>query len=387
MSNAWGTFGEYGFGSDAWQGHQATVGLVRYWEIGEHRSLMQQLESFLDSVLETDQVPFDIRDEWGRERAVRNPKVLSDYRSLAGFVQQCGDWMDLYWPGYAYRADYQLFFDCFSQHPFAQVCGYGEPRVDDKARVAKLYNNFVNGLRMDAVRRGVKKSLSGWRSNLDDQEATIRRYLTALTALYPALVPIRLDLNYAEYAFDGDDALQRMGWAVSQEGFWLQVPFDASVVHGRAETRARIDTARAMADRDSFFDNQRGADKHLFERMVGYVCKLEQGGWHRANHFHCVFLMDARGLTQAHLEALKVGLGERWRRVTRGQGLTYDCHGRPDREAIRARGQWAIDALDCSDAMQVATFVNYVVWYLATGDDQMVRAKPTARARTLTTGR
>lgn len=77
--------------------------------------------------------------------------------------------------------------------------------------------------------------------------------------------------------------------------------------------RARIDTLTATADRDRFFENRRGADRALFER---YTCKLEPSGRHRANHFHCVFLVDARGLTQADV----YGALYRWRRVTRGPG-------------------------------------------------------------------
>ncbi|WP_434716937.1 hypothetical protein P5X00_14600 [Paraburkholderia sp. A2RO-4L] len=379
MSQQTWSFGEYRF---------SPVGFVRYWEIGERCELMQQLESFLASVLDTDQVPFDIRQEWGRERAVRNPKGMLDYRSLSGFLPLCGQWMDLYWPGYAYSADWRLFFDCFMQHPFARVFGYGAPAgIYNRTQAASLFNDFVACLRTEAVRRGVKKSLADGRANLGEQETSVRRYLGELPTQYPSLVPIRVDLNYAEGAFDGTDAMPRTGWAVSDSGVWMPVPSNTAIGHGRPEARARIDTAVAMADRDRLFDNRRGADKQLFDRMVGYICKLEEGGRHRANHFHCVFLIDARGLRQSDVYALKYGLGDRWRRVTGGQGLMYDSHERPDRQAIRARGQWAIDPIDCANPVQVATFINYIVWYFTKDDDQLVRVKPTARARTLTMGR
>lgn len=68
----------------------------------------------------------------------------------------------------------------------------------------------------------------------------------------------------------------------------------------------------------------------------------------------------------------------------------FDWHERPDRQAIRARGQWAIDPVDCARAVQVATLINYVVWYFkyfTESDDQMVRVEPTTKARTLTMGR
>ncbi|AVA37193.1 hypothetical protein [Cupriavidus metallidurans] len=320
------SLGAYPLASGVLQANPLPAGFIRYWEVGEHRELMQQLESFLDSVLETDQVPFHIRHQYGREQAVRNPIGVSGYRSLSGFLPLCGRWMDLYWPGYTYSADLQLFFDCFLQHPFARVFGYGaQAGAFDQATAANLYNNFVASLRTEAVRRGVRKTLADARANVRDQASSIGRYLGGLTSQHRSLVPVRVDFYYQQDAFDGSDAMLRGGWAVTNEGIWMPVPSCLPMNLGRPETRGRIDTAVAMAHRDSFFSNRRGADKHLFERMLGHVCKLEQGGRSGANHFHCVFLIDARGLNEGGISMLKYGLSDRWRRVTRGQGLMFDC--------------------------------------------------------------
>ncbi|KAE8760846.1 hypothetical protein FSO04_06370 [Paraburkholderia madseniana] len=64
-----------------------------------------------------------------------------------------------------------------------------------------------------------------------------------------------------------------------------------------------------------------------------------------------------------------------------------DCHVRPEKAEIKARGQCAIGRLDNADSVQVATFVDYVVHYFAKDDGQMVRVKPMAKAHTLTMGR
>ena len=364
------------------------TGVTRYWEAGEHNELMQQLKSFLDTVLETNQIPFDIRHQYGREQAVRNPIGVSGYRSLSGFLSLCGQWMDLYWPCYAYSADIHLFFDCFMQHPFAQVFGYcAQGGVVDHAVAANLYNDFVACLRTEAVRRGVRKTLADARANLRDQADSVGRYLTELTSQHKGLTPVRVDLNYQQDAFDASDAMVRGGWAASNEGIWMQVPSCLPMNLGRPETRARIDTAVAMAHRDSFFGNRRGADRHLFERMVGHVCKLEQGGRSGANHFHCVFLIDARGLTDAHVQALKFGLGDRWCRVTGGQGMMFDCHDEGYRRSIESHVPWVLDRLDGANAAHVAAFIGYVVGYFTKDDGQAVRVKPTLKAQTLTRGR
>ncbi|MGG2042576.1 hypothetical protein [Burkholderia gladioli] len=364
------------------------TGITRYWEVGEYHELMQQLQRFLDTVLETSQIPFDIRHRNGRELPVRNPVGVAGYRNLSGFLAMCGCWMDLYWPGYSYSADMQLFFDCFMQHPFAQVFGYGGPVGNfDDALAANLYNDFVACLRTGAVRRGVRKTLADARGNLRDQADSVGRYLTGLLAQYRNIVPVRIDFYYQQDAFEARDALLRGGWARTSEGVWMPVASSLPMSAGRPETRARIDTAAAMAHRDSFFGNRRGADSHLFDRMVGHVCKLEQGGRSGANHFHCVFLIDARGLNDAHVQALKFGLGDRWRRVTGGQGMMFDCHDEGYRRSVESHVPWVIDRLDGANAAHVAAFIGYVVGYFTKDHGQVVRVKPTLKAQTLTKGR
>ncbi|MGU7881800.1 hypothetical protein ACV22Y_18230, partial [Burkholderia sp. AW50-3] len=337
MNQEMGAVEQYGFDVTSQWRNQSSTGFVRYWEIGEYAGLREQLEGFLDTVLETNQVPFDVRDQWGSQRAVRNPVGVSGYKSLVGFMPLCGQWMELYWPGYAYSADFQLFFDCFMHHPFSRIFSNGMLMSNvDKVVAANLYNDFVGCLRMEAVRRGVRKWLSDWRGNLGDQEGSIRRYLGNLSMNNRFLLPVRVDLYYAEYAADGQDALLRTGWTVGAEGGWTQVLSNAPVGHGRPETRARIDPAVAMHDRDQFFGNRRGADRALFDHMVGHICKLETGGDHRANHFHCIFFFDAAQVSQAELLQMKYRIADRWCRVTRGQGLMYDCHERADQAKLRA---------------------------------------------------
>lgn len=388
MSREMRVIGQSGFDMTGQGDNPPPNGFVRYWGPGEYLELMQQLESFLATVLATDQTPFEIRSQYGREQVVRNPVGDSRYKTLVRFWPLCGQWLDLYWLGYAYRADLQLFFDCFMQHRYARLFSHGEMMAHvDRVTAATLYNDFVSCLRAEAVRQGVKKKLADARGNLRDQAKSIGCYLNGLTRQYGSLVPIRVDLAYEECAFDGNEAMPRMGWAVSDSGVWMPVPSCVPVMEERLETRARIDTALAMQDRDCYFGNQRGADKHLFERMVGNVCKMEQGGRNGANHFHCLFLIDPKGLSESDFTRLRYDMGDRWRRIARGKGMMFDCHDEAYRRSIESHVQWAIDRLDCSNAAHVERFADYVVGYFAKDDGQMPRVKPTAKARTLTKGR
>ena len=381
------SFNQFDLTSPLQRNARQVVSLSRYWEVGEYASLLNNHDRFLDSVLHSTQVPFDIRIQWGREVAVRNPIGVSGYRSLVGFLPLCAQWMDLYWPGYHYSPELQLFFDCFQQHPFASVFVYGVIGAQyDYVYVRKLYNDFVNCLRTEAMRRSVVKSLSDRRRSLLDQEQAIRGNFAKLQAGYPSLLPFRCDLHYADYAMSDADARLRIGWALPN-GSWMEFASNIPSGHGRPETAARFDASIAMAERDRFFDNQRGADGDLFKHMVGYISKMEQGGTYRANHFHCVFFFDATRVTQAQLEAFKYRIADRWRNVTRGHGLMYDCHGRSDQAALETQGRWALNTLNRADPAQGAKFVEYLVWYFTKDKQQMVRVKPTERARTLTMGR
>jgi len=366
----------------------APTGSPRYWEAGEYASLLNQLECLLTTALETNQIPFDIRHQWGAQQALRNPVGVPGYRNLSSFLPACGELMDVYWPGYSYRPDFQLFFDCFQKHPFGQLAACAIPVwAYDKASAATAYNNFIGCLRTEAVRRGVRKSLADWRANVGDQAASIRRYLEALQTQYRFLRSMRIDLHYAECAADDSDAMERTSWAASPGGGWVHSGSTLPSGLIGPETRGRIDALAAMAHRDQFFNNKRGADKVLFDSMVGYVCKMEQGGSHRAIHFHCIFLFQAARLSQAAVDELKRRAEERWRTITRGHGLMYDCDQRPDRDELMARGLWALGRIDSTNPVQAARLTDYVVRYFAKNDDQMLSVKPNPKARTLTMGR
>lgn len=68
-------------------------------------------------------------------------------------------------------------------------------------------------------------------------------------------------------------------------------------------------------------------------------------------------------------------------------GMMFDCHEENYRRGIESHVPWAIDRLDCGDAVQVARLIDYIVGYFAKYDGQTVRVKPTPNAQMLTKGR
>ncbi len=180
--------------------------------------------------------------------------------------------------------------------------------------------------------------------------------------------------------------MPRSCWGAYSKTLHADDRFDASC-WGEYEVRARIDSARAMQDRARFFENRKGADRELFDAMVAYVCKVEVGGRHRANHFHVLFLFDAEHVRQYQLDHMLRLVTDRWQRVTGGLGLVFDCRGRSDEALLRSQGRWALDPVDPFNDGQWARLGQYVETYFAKDDGQILRVKPTPKANTLTMGR
>ncbi|MGR8018615.1 inovirus-type Gp2 protein [Burkholderia cenocepacia] len=363
----------------------------RYWEVGEYAKLYQLLQTFMDCVLNTGELAFGV-DATGNGRATDTRNVLVNSRDLAQAMGQCREYMDLYEPNWWYTSDLQLFFDCFREHLFGQV----EPGMaahqpfNEYALVAEVYNDFIDYLRKEAITRRVRKRLADWKAGLVYQNKTIRAYLTELYERYRWLLPVRVDHYFRLDAVDEADLLPRRRWQPGPICGWTRVASNApSSLGGKGETRARIDPGLAMAYRNRFFENQHGTDHWLFEHMVGYVLKMEVGGKRGANHFHGLYLFDAK--KAGDVDLLINGLMNRWATVTNGSGESYNCHASPRRADMIAKGKWALDVLDCRNPTHRKRLDDYVLSYFVKtdftkNDAQSVRIKPTARANTLTTG-
>ncbi|MGG1945928.1 hypothetical protein AB1286_14095 [Trinickia sp. NRRL B-1857] len=375
-----------GIGGDRYAGFSDPLSAC--WQLGpdSYRVAFGDLVAFMNGVLYTDQLPFRIDVESGRKEAI--PVVVEGRRGLAGFFQDFTLLMRVYYPEWTYSPDLALFFDCYLRHPeFGDwpSCFPKRGLANEKI-AAEAYNEFIAELRYEARSRKVRRKLKKWKNGLVAQERSIRKKLYLATQGQGRLIPLRMEFFYAESAAVIEDALPRFNWHPEPHGTWSRVPYRFGSDVWAPEARPRIDAGLAMQHRERFFDNQRGVDATLFDAMVVYITKMENGGQHRANHFHVLFLFEAQRLKKSDLDRLRNLAADRWRRVTGGLGLSFDCRDRSDVEQLRRQRKWALDPLDCSDEQQFNRLVEYVVGYFAKDEDQMVRTKPTKRARTLTMG-
>ena len=356
---------------------------MRGWELGEYQDLYNGLVEFMGSVLTTDHVPYEIRYDRGIKYAVARRPTLTRH------LRWCHAFVDLYWPGYYYSADLKLFFDCYRTTPLWHgrvEASFHDPnlRFPDGSILAERFNAFVDYMREQARARGVAKKLSDWRRGLGDQEDSIDEYLDEVFAANPDIVAQRTDLGFVTTAAVESDALPRMSWQAAAPGQWRQVSSTERSSGVGLETTARIDPAVAMRFRQLFFENRRGADRELFEHMAGYIAKVEQGKKHGAYHVHVLLLFDAKRVKS--LERMRLLARQRWERVTGGLGMVFDCHDKAYEAKLRRKGLWSLDPVLDGNAQQFEKLKAYVLWYFAKDDGQLVRIKPTAKSRTLTTG-
>ncbi|CAG9258091.1 conserved hypothetical protein [Burkholderia diffusa] len=356
---------------------------MRGWESGEYQELYNGLVEFMGSVLNTAHVPYEIRYDRGIKYSVASRSTLTRH------LRWCHAYMDLYWPERYYSADFQLFFDCYRATPLweskAEAAFYDPNMCDpDGFILAERFNVFVAYMREQARARRVAKKLSDWKRGLRDQEKSIGEYLDEVVAAHPDILPMRNDFGFVETVAVAGDALLRTSWQMDASGHWSQVPSRERSSGARWETRARIDPAVAMQFRELFFENRCGADRELFEHLVGYIAKVEQGEEHGAYHIHVLFLFDATQVK--NLGRMRVLARERWWRVTNGLGIVFDCHDHDYEDRLRREGRWSLDPVLDGNSEQLEKLKAYVLRYFTKDDGQMVRVKPTAKSRMLTKG-
>ncbi len=357
----------------------------RYWEIGEHRLLHDLLECFMKAVLDGSQIPFEIRSTQRRKSAVRTLRT-DDQVNLAHFFSKCREMMDLYWPGYAYSPDFQLFFDGYREHLFGRLGLGGSPAqlLPNGILAAEVFNDFVLHLRQEAVARKVKKAMwSARKEGLKYQEQTINQWLRFGMPTDRAVLPFRLELLCPVTAVVESEKMPRMSWRCSETGEWEQVPCMVPSLDGIAEYRSRIDARAAFQDRELFFGNRRGVDAELFDAVPTYLCKVECGGEHGALHLHVVLMVDvSKGRS---LDWILDRASARWARITGGRGYVFNSNTMSDRASLEAKGLWALDVLAPGDMQQRDKLQRYVTGYFAK-DEQGLSVKPAERSRTLTKG-
>ncbi|WCM18359.1 inovirus-type Gp2 protein [Paraburkholderia bryophila] len=343
----------------------------RVWHVGEYSALFHRLVTFLDLVLTTEKIAFDVRVNAGQKVGKVRCRALADCFPMLRFLP------DICFSGYACSPDIQLFQDCYALHREIASCSFVKPdwHVVDGLIEAEIFNDFVATMREQAKRRNLKKVMHNWMYGLTKrQQIEIRRYLRTMPNKTTKLLAVRCDGFYLKQAISDDHVLTRSSIA------GVSGPFADSRDDGTSpETAARIDAAHAMEHRREFLENQLGKDWELFEHLIGYVWKIEQSK-DGVIHHHILFIFDGQQVKDEFVVLDRIS--ERWRVITNGAGFVNSSHF--EKREFREGGKWRygmIESQEALDAMieDAATYFTKV--------EQPLRFKPTPHARTLAKGR
>jgi len=340
------------------------------WEVGEYSKLFKKLVSFLESVLYTSDKAYVIQERYGRRSVKECSKLAAHFRHF-GYLHS------VLFEHYVYTPDIELFRRCHITHPGIGACSFTSPRryVADGRMEAEVFDEFIAYLRDEAIRLGIKKELHDWRyGQTSIQRELIKAYLRTMPIRTTKLLAVRCELQYREEAVTEEDIVFRVA-------FGTHMGIERSHIHDkyRAEYRGRIDIKEAMNHRKRFFSNPHGKDAELFKYLIGYVWKIEQS---TAIHHHVLLIFDGQRVRD-DIQRIE-HVFSRWEAITGDAGYGYSTHYR--KKVLIDQGRWDFGNIDCRDTAALERMIDNVAEYF-TKDGQLLRVKPSLKARALTMGR
>ncbi|WP_250478874.1 MULTISPECIES: inovirus-type Gp2 protein [unclassified Caballeronia] len=334
--------------------------------LGEYTDNLHRLVSFMEGVLNTDEVPYVVTVLNGKTK-VKAASPLA--RHFLGFK----NFFELYATDLDYSPDIALFFDCLLKHRI-RVGWFNHPGFDYGSETeGEIANDFVQFLRAEAETQDVRKRLASWRRNANKNLVRIRQYVDLLFERHARLEVLRVDLLYREACVDDQSVV-----AAGERLFAASQKTQCDMLDGKRTVRenlARIDVRTAKDDMAHFLRNMR--NNSIFDDMVGYIWKLEYSRW-SGYHFHCVFFYDGSKVQKGAYHARRIG--EYWSNtITRARGFAHNCN--LDQRRYR---NWGIGRVDYDDA-EKRVKLDQALAYLAKRE-QYVRVKPGSKCRVFQTG-
>ncbi|WP_035552987.1 hypothetical protein [Burkholderia sp. 9120] len=291
------------------------------WFLGERSDDLAELVSFMNAVVYGKDVPFEIRRESRRKRAVA-------VSSLALFLRYLYPLIECYARDVIYSPLLRLFFDCYRRHRIrsCESLQANATAFTDEI-VGEVFNDFVAFMRDEGARIDVIAKVKNWERNSKDNAKRVARYVEERRSRYKHLRPVFIDFHY-HVASPSDDELSRM-----QSGIRALAQEDQVAYFGDMDdqaprpTIALVDFEQVQKDRDHLIANMR-AKPTLFERVVGFVWSIE---WSRIGGYHLrfVFLLDES--QDEELRKIETQIGVYWETViTQGRGFYFIWQCRRD---------------------------------------------------------
>lgn len=335
------------------------------YRIGASVKLLGLQIQFMQYVIETDQLPFELRLNFDGTAEVVEGKMATYADLLPAFEQ-------LVFDGLALSPDLALFHRIYPTHAICQFRVAYEQLIGRDS--AEILNDFVVTLRTEGKRSGVKRLMQSWQRNASENSKRLKVYINSLHDRYARLTVIRLDLRYRKAACR--DIVQAKEWNEILQGRNIRERIamtQEEAIDDYGGDLPRVDIITATEDWRHLKDNMRGKPS-LFRHLVGYACSVEfssTGG----HYLHAALIFDGSGVMQH--EWLGELIGEYWVELTGGRGYYYNCN----RRSSKVPGTGLINHHDIEKRRDLM----HALMCLAK-KDQFVRVKASPKSKTFMTG-
>lgn len=290
----------------------------RVYIFGLNIKLLDSLADFMRLVICTKMLPFHVVSR-------KNPIPMEP---MAGYMHLLGQFQALVFHDVALSPDLDLFQNEFRKN---QLCSLMKgPSSMGRREWAECCNEFVQEMRREGRRIGIKTKMKDWRNGSNKNSKRLTRYLDALFDRYARLMIVRLDFYYHVGTCRDEEQADEWQMVVKTQDRKAQDAYgevaDVSADHPnfQEDQIPRVDILTVTKDWSRFMDNTRGKTS-LFEHKVGHVAAIEcsRVGGH---HIHAAFFFDGSEVHRDQYMADEIG--KYWVQLTGGRGYYHNCNRR-----------------------------------------------------------
>lgn len=291
---------------------------------------LSSLEQFVETLLNHHEVPF-LFDCQNRQYQPASP--IADYfTSVPDFIRLVKALSNRY----QYSEYINVFIACIHELGLQDIelnwqNGMLEANKIDHClahkRAAPWFNDLVYAIRNTWKTKKLQTKVSTRRFETNERLKDYCQYVDALFNHYARLVVIRIDLFYQKHLTGNKSA------------------------------------SDISKDLDHLIENKRC--NSLFDDLVGYIAKLENGG-EKGMHWHMLFFFDGSKRSNSGHRFLAQAIGEYWKNtVTQGQGDYWNVNDRID--DYQRKGLLGIGPINYNDHF-LRNNLNAIVSYLCKMD-------------------
>ncbi len=327
-------------------------------EQGEICKIVKHLE-FADKCIDFMKLVTSTDQRYAQTCVDRRGRTSKQVTKLGKHAGSLRFYAKLYSPGQSYHPALRFFLDHYRAHPIC-LC-----EVDAAVpRSVEVFDDFVQGLRDEAARIGLKKKIRNWESKYKKNYQRLIYVEKTLFEMCSRLAVIRLDLEYDKSRPDQKAMDLFFLRHQAEQDQNLEAYLNGADLDAPSQTEGLVSLEELQRDRDRLLANMKGKST-LFEHLITYAWRIEctpQAGY----HLHLLLFFDGSQVRKH--EHLAHEIGEYWSEVvTEGRGRFHNVNRawRPEHP------RYGIGLISWDDALKRENLRRYVLAYLSKSEQKV----------------